>query len=253
MAGPLTVFADGSQLVLTSWAVNAVQVWDLRTETVLEDHRDFQVPINAIRFQGDLVVAELGTSRVVRARGDDPSVREVLAEGLRVPAGLAATEDDLWVGDWAAGIVWQVVADGETLVDPVLVARDLASPEGLALGPEENLLAVETGTDCLLSIDLETGRVSTVAEGLEAGAQGPPNCPPTWLFSGVAVGRSGTIYVAGDRGGIVTAIIPAAEVSPPETNAGRAAWQNWAYLLALGGAALLGLALRLRRFFKARG
>jgi len=31
-----------------------------------------------------------------------------------VPTGLAASEDTLWVADWATGIVWQVGFDGKT-------------------------------------------------------------------------------------------------------------------------------------------
>lgn len=66
---------------------------------------NFAVPLNAIRFQGDLTVAELETGSVIR-QDADTGERVVLADGLFVPAGLASTEDDLWVSDWASGIVW---------------------------------------------------------------------------------------------------------------------------------------------------
>ena len=38
-----------------------------------------------------------------------------------------------------------------------------------------------------------------MATGLEFGAPGVPNYPPTWMFNGVAVGPSGHIYVTGDK------------------------------------------------------
>ena len=75
-------------------------------------HFDFAMPLNAVRFDGDLVVAEFGTASVVRASGDDPAQRETIATGLTVPAGLATDGENLWVGDWATGQVWQIIADG---------------------------------------------------------------------------------------------------------------------------------------------
>ena len=90
------------------------------------------------------MIAELGTGSVVRLQGEE---REILADsntGIVVPAGLAATEEDLWVSDWATGTVWQLVAGGELLVQPLAVASGLAFPEGLAVGADGNLLVVET-------------------------------------------------------------------------------------------------------------
>ncbi len=197
ITSPLTVSPDGDNLVLSSWIGNAVQVWNPEAGEVLKNYPDFAVPLNAIRFQGDLVVAELGTGSVVR-RNATTGKRVTLADGLYVPAGLAATDDDLWVGDWATGIVWQIVADGEP-IEPILVAMDLLFPEGLAVDQDGSLLVVETGDGCLSRIDPATGEVSTVAEGLALGAEGIPEAaPPTWFFNGVAVGPSGVIYVTGD-------------------------------------------------------
>jgi DNA-binding beta-propeller fold protein YncE len=167
----------------------------------------FAGPLNAIRFQGDMVVAELETGSVVRARGANPAERVTLAAGLGVPAGLAATDDDLWVGDWATGSVLQLVADGQPLARPRVMARRLAAPEGLAVAPDgRSLLVVESGAGRLSRIDLKTGRVSTVADGLALGAQGipgVPGVPPTWSFNGVAVGPSGAVYVSGDKANVL--------------------------------------------------
>jgi sugar lactone lactonase YvrE len=122
---PHTVFRDGDHLVLTSWFANVVQVWDPATRKMVESYDDFTTPLNAIRFRGDLVIAELGTAageaRVVRAPSGDPSRREVLMDattGLQYPLGLAAKEATLWVGDWATGTIWHVAADGQPLAQP---------------------------------------------------------------------------------------------------------------------------------------
>ena len=126
---------------------------------------DFAVPLNAVRFQGDLVVVEAGTSSVVRADGADPTQRETIASDLTLPAGLATDGENLWVSDRATGNVWQIAADGDVLPEPQLIAEGLDQPEGMALAPDGRLLVTETGTGRLLAIELATGAVSTVAAG----------------------------------------------------------------------------------------
>ena len=93
--GPLTVSPDGGNLVLTDGS--SVQVWNPATHTMVEQYWDFGMPLNAIRFQGDLVVIDLMTGSVVRR--DSADNRIPLASNLTLPIGLAATNDDLWVSD----------------------------------------------------------------------------------------------------------------------------------------------------------
>lgn len=243
MFGAFTVAPDGDNLVLTGWFANAVAVWNPKTQEVSESYEDFAVPLNAIRFQGDLVVAELGTSSVVRASTEDPSQRVALAEGLSVPVGLAATDDDLWVADWAAGSVLQIVAGGKPLVEPVPVATDLSFPEGLAVALDGSLLVVEAGAGRLSRIDTATGQVSTVAEGLELGAPGVEGMPPTWVFNGVAVGPSGMIYITGEIANVLycleapTLLPKTGDITPFGT------LPLW---LGIGGLLLVALGVRLR-------
>jgi DNA-binding beta-propeller fold protein YncE len=247
MTTPITVSPDGNHLVLSSWFGNAVQVWDPETRQVLE-HLDFGLPLNAIRFQGDLVVA--GLASVVRASAADPAVRVTLADGLKTPAGLAATDDDLWVSERGTGSVLQIVADGEQLSEPMPVATGLSLPEGLAVTPGGNLLVVEAGAGRLSLINTRTGEVSAVAEGLELGAEGTPGMPATWGFNGVAVGQSGAIYVTGDIGSLLYRIeaveeAPVVAAAPPATGGGgpqpgpESSVAAWWCALAAGGVLLL--------------
>ncbi|MBC2697402.1 MAG: hypothetical protein HF974_03490 [ANME-2 cluster archaeon] len=212
ITSPETVSPDGDNLVLSSVFSNTVQVWSPETREVLEEYTDFAVPINAIRFQGDLIVVELGfeagACRVTRTSDEGRVILADSADGLVLPVGLAATNDDLWVSDWATGMVLQIVAGGELLLEPKPMATELSAPEGLTVAPDGSLLVVETGVGRLSSIDLETGKVSTVAEGLELGAEGAEGYPPTWIFNGVAVGSSGVIYVTGDIANILYRIEP---------------------------------------------
>jgi sugar lactone lactonase YvrE len=190
LSTPQTVSTDGERLIISSTNANVVQVYDPENGLVIEEDYGFSVPMNAIPFQGDIVVAELLTGSVVRM-----SDHFVLATGLIVPVGLAATENDLWVSDWATGIVWQIVQDNQP--SNFVVADGLSNPEGLAVNKDGNLLVVETGADRLSRINIETGEVIVLATGLELDFEPPPGVPPNNHFNGVAVGSKGYIYVTG--------------------------------------------------------
>jgi sugar lactone lactonase YvrE len=90
--------------------------------------------------------------------------------------------------------VWQILSPH--VLSPV--ATGLAAPEGLAVDQDGSLLVVESGAGRLSRIDLLTGVISKVVDGLELGAEAIPGLIPTWIFNGVAVGPSGYIYVTGD-------------------------------------------------------
>jgi sugar lactone lactonase YvrE len=194
---PDTVAADGENLILTSGFANAVWVWNPAGGYPLAEFYDFNLPLNAIRFDGDLVVAELLTGHVVRMNEAAPAVRTTLAE-LAVPTGMAASGDDLYVVDWALGMLFQLVKDGEWDVQPLV--EGLAGPEGLAMLPDGDLLVVETWTQRLSLIDVHASPVTVtpLLDGLDVGMPAAPGMPPTWTFDGVAVGPSGTIYLSSE-------------------------------------------------------
>jgi len=195
-ASAQTVAPYGEDLIVSSWFSSVVEIRDGETLHLVDGPFPFNLPLNAIAFQDDIAVAELGSGSVVAGDGTP------IATGLAVPTGLAATETELWVADWALGSVFKIV-DGGTPVPPILVASGLAQPEGLAVNLDGSLLVVESGAGRLSRIDPDTGVVTTVAEDLELGAPAPPNSPPTSFFSGVAVGPSGNIYVTGDTGNVL--------------------------------------------------
>jgi sugar lactone lactonase YvrE len=190
-----TVAPFGDKLVLTSIAANAVVIMDPVTHAVLWGDASFAMPVNAIAFQGDVVVCEAMTGQVVRQTLGGG--RTTLAQ-LYVPSGLAAKGDDLWVADRAAGAVFQVVAGGEVLAQPRPVAGGLAKPEGLAVDEDGGFYVVETGARRLSYIDPATGQVTPIASGLVLSGD-LPGMPPTGIFNGVAVAPSGAVFVTADR------------------------------------------------------
>jgi glucose/arabinose dehydrogenase len=79
-----------------------------------------------------------------------------------------------------------------------VLADGLDSPEGLAFLDEKTLLVAEVGRQRLTAIDLQTGARRTIAENLPIGQGGPPGWPKAFVPTGLAVGKSGVVYVASD-------------------------------------------------------
>jgi len=183
--------ADGDNLISTSSFSNVVQVFDPATGAVIEDIRTLAVPLNAIRHGDALVAAQGGLpdgNNVVNA-----ATGEELIGGLALPTGLASDGDTLYVADWAQGMVFAVPSEG----DAVPLATELSFPEGLALDGDR-LLVVEEGLDRVSAIDLASGTVTPVIEGLDLGGRVLPGSAPFGSLTGVAVGPNGSIFVTED-------------------------------------------------------
>lgn len=187
--------ADGSNLLVSSWFAGAVQVWNPKTNQVLHEYA-MGAPIDIVRFKDDIVVSDLGLGGLVWA-SDRSMIIPIDNATLFAPGGLATNGETVWMADWGTGIIWQIGFDGKTPKTPVVVASGLSYPEGLAFEKEGNLLVVETGTSSLSRINLSTGEVTKIVDGLELSGPGLEGYPPTWGFDGVTVGLSGDIYVSG--------------------------------------------------------
>ena len=160
---PMTVSASAAGVVVSGWLIQMgppVQEWDLAQDVSLRSAAVANVPLNAVEFQGKLVVAELVSGSIAQFVGDE---RTVLAEGFIVPTGLAASADNLYAADWASGLIHQVVAAGVKLSPTRIIAAELQHPEGMALDTQGNLLVVETGTKSLVRVNVATGAISIAA------------------------------------------------------------------------------------------
>lgn len=214
-----------------------VQVWDPASGAVIEDHLDFASPINAIAFGDDLLVADLGTApgqaRVVRVSGSSRTTLADGSSGLLLPVGLAASDDDVWVSDWASGTVWQILVDGAVPGRPILVADSLVGPEGLALDRDGTLLVVEAAAGRVSRIHPGSRSVSEVASGLAIGMPGTGVLPPMGFLNAVAVGPGGAIYIASDLANLVYRLEPRTTWLPAAGHLNGLTGASWRTSLSL--------------------
>ena len=187
----LSIHQDGDNLLISTWMGDYIYSFDPETDQVLEVFEDESwAPMDAVRFMGEIVFTDYGDGCIKRA--DNTTI----AEGFSMPSGLAVVGDDLYAADWVTGEVWKIYDEGNLV--KTRIATGLSEPEGLTDDIDGNLLVVESGTGELSRIDVLTGEVSLVADGLSTGYPAAPGMPAYWMFSGVDVGPSGNIYVTGD-------------------------------------------------------
>ena len=191
--------ADEGRLVLSSWFDNTVRLWDPSTDTLVQAFGDLAAPIDAIQFEGNIVVSQWGAGDVVSFPPDNPEEKRVLAEGLSGPAGLTVANGVLYVADNLAGTLLRI---GDSGAEPV--AESLDQPEGLAAA-NGSIYVVEAGAGRVVAIDPASGESSTVTEDLELHVPPGGAFPNTMLFNGIATDGE-TAWVAGDAANTVYVI-----------------------------------------------
>jgi sugar lactone lactonase YvrE len=197
-AGEFVVTTSGGQV--TRYAPAAAQ------SEVLADGFDqlYGVAIGS----GGVVVAELGTGRVLSVRSGNV---EVLAAGLQDPVGVAIGPDGVpLVAESGAGRVARLSgSSAETVID------GLQRPQGILVA-DSVLYIVDAGAKEVIALDLDSKERRTIASGLPVGAaQGvepkplrgmPPFSGPQGPFAGITAGRDGTLFVSADGDGSVLAL-----------------------------------------------
>jgi len=164
----------------------------------------------AIARSGALIVAEMGTGRVLSVQSGDV---ETLATGLRKPSGVAvAPEGTCFVSESAAGRILEL-SGGRTRT----VLDGLEEPQGI-LERAGVLYVVDAGSKELIEYDLANRARRTIATDLPVGA--PRGVVPKVLgaigtmsgpmgpFAGIAAGAEGALYLSGDAEGSVLVLRP---------------------------------------------
>ena len=194
----LTVNPYGKQLVTSSWTANFVKIWDPETDSMVANFEKFKQPTNAIALGKDIVFSELGGA-VKRFSPDAPDKTTTLADGLKQPFGLAYDNGDLYVSEDLGGQVVQIM-ESDKVISPKVIKDGLNGPQGLAVA-NGHLYVVEAGAGQLLAIDLSSGDVKTVADGMECSTGELAFADTTnWARSSITISGK-TAYVGGAGSG----------------------------------------------------
>lgn len=192
--------ANDKNVVLTSWFTGTVQVVDRKTGETREMLHKFSAPHGAVQLpDGSLLVAELGTGSLVKVSGAHGANRDAVLRGLQGPAGLvlSAKGDTVYMTE-AGGRVSAISTEDWSQRE---ITEGLKLPEGIALTPTGKLLVAEAAAQRIVEIDPADGKLTVVADKLPIGRPGLPGLPPTNLFTGLAVSKTGDIYFTSDLEG----------------------------------------------------
>jgi sugar lactone lactonase YvrE len=193
---PTGISVGPKHTLLSSWFSNTVQKVDRKTGKLVATLADFMAPVDALEAaDGSVYVAELGSGNLVKV-SPDGKTRTNVVKGLRAPVALAQGAGNLvYVTEIAAGAVTQIdVASGARKV----VADNLAGPEGIDVGPDGKLYVAEVGQKRVVAIDPANGNKVVIASNLDIGLAPYPGGPPALMPTGVAVAKSGAVYVSAD-------------------------------------------------------
>jgi sugar lactone lactonase YvrE len=193
---PTGISVGPKHTLLSSWFSNTVQKIDRKTGKLVATLGEFAAPVDALEAaDGTIYVAELATGNLVKVSPDGKTRTNVVKE-LRGPVALAqGAGTQIYVTEIAAGAVTQIdVASGARKV----VADNLAGPEGIDVGPDGKLYVAEVGQKRVVAIDPANGHKVVIASNLDIGLAPFPGGPPALMPTGVAVSRSGAVYVSAD-------------------------------------------------------
>src|SRR5712672_751684 len=193
---PIGLSIGPKHVLLSSWFSMTVEKIDRQSGKLVATLGEFSAPVDALEANdGTLYVAELGSGNLVKV-SPDGKTRSTVVKELRAPVALAQGPGNLiYVTEIAAGAVTQI--DVVTGVRKV-VADGLAGPEGIDVGPDGLLYVAEVGQKRVVAIDPATGNKTVIASNLDIGLAPYPGGPPALVPTGVAVGRTGTVYVSSD-------------------------------------------------------
>ncbi|WP_422032329.1 SMP-30/gluconolactonase/LRE family protein [Reyranella sp.] len=195
-AYPIGISVGPKSVLLSSWFSNTVEKVDRKTGKVTATLGEFAAPVDAVEFaDGTMYVAELASGNLVKVSADGKERSTVMKE-LRGPVAMVHGSGPLiYITEISAGAVTEInVTTGTRKV----VADNLTGPEGIDLGPDGRLYVAEVGQKRVVAIDPATGAKTVIASNLDIGLAPFPGGPPALVPTGVAVGRTGIVYVSAD-------------------------------------------------------
>ncbi len=158
-----------------------------------------------LRDNGDPIVTDFATGTLIALSRTDRKLRDVVADELDGPVGVA------WAGP---GIVYLTEALGGKLVrinladgSKTLICSELSQPEGITVITDGRVAVVEVGKQRLIAVDPVSGAIDVLATELPVGEPAARLPAPVHAPSGVAQSPDGSIYVTGDRDNSVLKLV----------------------------------------------
>jgi hypothetical protein len=105
-------------------------------------------------------------ARITRITPDDKWQTVFTGKNL---VAFARTDDVAFASDMGTGTIYQVVKGGKWLDQPIELVSGLKGPQGMTIGNDCNLLAMENNegrNGRMLKVDLKTQEIAVLAEGL---------------------------------------------------------------------------------------
>lgn len=203
MGGAMNVAIDGDNFILTSWFDGDVRVWDPETSTRVAHYTDVIAPVSAVRYAGEIVVADHGTGSVVAF---SEGGKRTLVDGLRAPTGLVVEQGDLYLSDRERGQILMLGSDGGVRETPLVVAEGLETPEGFVV-TDRGFIVVEADPGRVVEINSEGARrpLADIAPGTQAASASQP---PSQVFNGIAMSKDGRLFVPGETERVLYRIEP---------------------------------------------
>ncbi len=191
------IAADDNRIVLTNISpAGMVQVVDRVTGNLRQSLFGFGAPYGVLTTAEGFLVADYAADALIAVSDAEPDSRTTVASGLGGPVGLVRGEDQrVYVTGHADGSVSRVdLATGARMV----VATGLDGPEGLTRLADGTLVVAEVGARRVVLVNPARGEVTVAAANLPIGYELGGAGPAPGLFTGVAAGADGTVYVTGD-------------------------------------------------------
>jgi len=202
---PTSISVTGNDVLLIGSSTGTIQVIDRKSNHEKVMMSGFESPGHALMMpDGGMIVAEMASGKLLRVTGEKGKDRAVKVEGLKAPGYLApAGPNSVYVTEIATGSVLRIdLTNG----DKKVIATGLQSPEGLGVLPDGKLAVVEGITRQLVEVDPINGNITPLVTNLAIGF--PPGGRPPGILTGVAVSRSGAIYVTADIENALYKIMP---------------------------------------------
>lgn len=201
------ISADGNYVLMSGWFTNKIQVFDRKTDQLLYTIPGFQLLAGTLMLADGSVLAAEGSGNIVRVTDKEGKEKTVVTTGLAAPTYMAeAGPGEIYVTEYTAGRVTRVdLATGNKQV----ICQGLAGPKGIAVKPEGKLVVVEAEAKRLIELDPTSGAIKPIVANLAIGQPGSiKGGHPAFSFTGVAVAKSGAIYVTSDLENTIYMVYP---------------------------------------------